>query len=108
MFRLAVFLSLALSTQAQHLGVTCGWSYGNDLTGPYTASANIPLFNPIAGNPNATWDDWAEELAASGVDFVCPNLRGSWPNTAQNPTNIAPFLAATTCSSPPIRPALRL
>ena len=86
------FCSPAL--QAQHLGVTCGWSYGNDLTGPYTSDANNPLFNPIPGQPNATWDDWAEELAASGVDFVCPNLRGSWPNTSQNPTNIAPLLSA--------------
>ena len=74
--------------------MTCGWSYGNDLTGPYWDTANHPLFNPITGNPNATWDDWAEELAASGVDFVCPNLRGSWPNTDQNPTNVAPFLTA--------------
>lgn len=91
---LALILSLASQMQAQHLGVTCGWSYGNDLTGPYTDTANKPLFNPIAGQPNATWDDWAEQLAASGVDFVCPNLRGSWPETSQNPTNIAPLLTA--------------
>ena len=89
-------LGPCISTQAQYLGVTCGWSYGNDLTGPYTGTANAPLFNPIAGQPNSTWDDWAEELAASGVDFVCPNLRGSWPNTSQNPTNIAPLLTALT------------
>ena len=87
-------LFLDTASVAQHLGVTCGWSYGNDLTGPYSGTANRPLFNPIAGQPNRTWDDWAEELAASGVDFVCPNLRGSWPNTAQNPTNIAPLLTA--------------
>ena len=87
---------LGASAHAQYLGVTCGWSYGNDLTGPYTGTANAPLFNPIAGQPNSTWDDWAEELAASGVDFVCPNLRGSWPDTSQNPTNIAPLLTALT------------
>jgi len=91
---LAILFLLALPVDAQYIGVTCGWSYGNDLTGPYTGTANKPLFNPIAGNPNATWDDWAEELAASGVDFVCPNLRGSWPSTDQNPTNIAPLLTA--------------
>ena len=89
-------LWLGIPAQAQYLGVTCGWSYGNDLTGPYTGTANAPLFNPIAGQPNRTWDNWAEELAASGVDFVCPNLRGSWPDTSQNPTNIAPLLTALT------------
>jgi len=94
MFSMATILQLAQPAQAQHLGVTCGWSYGNDLTGPYTGTANKPFFNPISGNPNRTWDDWVEELAASGVDFVCPNLRGSWPSTDQNPTNIAPFLVA--------------
>ncbi len=93
-FGLAAVLLLSLPASGQHLGVTCGWSYGNDLTGPYTGTANKPLFNPIAGNPNATWDSWAEELAASGVDFVCSNLRGSWPSTVDNPTNIAPLLAA--------------
>src|SRR3989442_5442644 len=91
---LATILLLVVPAHAQHLGVTCGWSYGNDLTGPYTDTANKPLFNPIPGNPDSTWDDWAEELGVSGVDFVCPNLRGSWPNTDQNPTNIAPLLAA--------------
>src|SRR6185436_9529530 len=90
----AWLLLLVPASEAQRLGVTCGWSYGNDLTGPYTSAANNPLFNPLPGNPNATWDDWVEELAASGVDFVCPNLRGSWPNTDQNPTNIAPLLTA--------------
>ena len=87
-------LWLGTIAQAQYLGVTCGWNYGNDLTGPYTGTANAPLFNPISGQPDLTWDNWAEELAASGVDFVCPNLRGSWPNTSQNPTNIAPLLTA--------------
>jgi len=87
-------LSLSTPALAQHLGVTCGWSYGNDLTGSYTGTANKPLFNPVAGQPNSTWDDWADQLGSSGVDFVCPNLRGSWPNTAQNPTNIAPLLTS--------------
>jgi len=68
LFKLLAHVNLAPSmAYAQHLGVTCGWSYGNDLTGPYTSAANNPLFNPIAGQPNATWDNWAEELVASGV-----------------------------------------
>jgi len=94
LFALSVMLSLSTPALAQHLGVTCGWSYGNDLTGSYTGTANKPLFNPVAGQPNSTWDDWADQLGSSGVDFVCPNLRGSWPNTAQNPTNIAPLLTS--------------
>ena len=76
-FGLATILLLVVPAHAQYLGVTCGWSYGNDLTGPYTDTANNPLFHPITGNPNNTWDDWADELGVSGVDFVCPNLRGS-------------------------------
>ena len=87
-------LSIAWPVQAQYLGVTCGFNYSNDLQGPDTGTTNTPLYNPRSTNPNATWDDWAEELAASGVDFVCPNLRGSQPNTSLSPTNIAPLLTA--------------
>jgi hypothetical protein len=29
---LRTFLWLALPADAQYIGVTCGWSYGNDLT----------------------------------------------------------------------------
>jgi hypothetical protein len=84
----------ASDAQAQHLGVTCGFDYSNDLAGPNDGMHNTPLFNSSPSNPNATWDDWAEELAASGVDFVCPNLRGSYPNTSVSPANIAPLLTA--------------
>ena len=52
------------------------------------------LYNPQSTNPNATWDSWAEQLRQSGVDFVCPNLRGSTPNTSVSPVNIAPFVTA--------------
>jgi hypothetical protein len=91
---LAGALLLAIQSHAQYIGVTCGFNYDNDLTGPYTGRTNVPMFNPISGDPNATWDNWAEELRQSGVDFVCPNLRGSQPNTGVSPTNIAPFVTA--------------
>ena len=82
--------------EAQSIGVTCGWNYNNDLIGPDTGMANTPLFNPISSNPNLTWDDWAEELGSAQVDFVCPNLRGSNPETSLSPVNIAPFITALT------------
>jgi hypothetical protein len=87
-------VSIAVGVQAQYLGTTCGYDYSNDLKGPNTGTDNTPLFNSLSGNPNATWDDWTEEIAASGVDYVCPNLRGSYPNTSVNPTNIAGLLFA--------------
>ena len=77
---------------AQYLGVTCGFNYEHDLDGPIGKTLNFPLYNPQKTNPNASWQNWAEELAASGVDFVCPNLRGAFPNNATNPTNIAPLV----------------
>lgn len=89
-----LFLSTGCSVKAQYVGTTCGYDYSSDLEGPDTGTDNTPLFNPVPGNPNGTWDDWAEEMAASGVDFVCPNLRGSYPNTSVNPTNIASLLIA--------------
>jgi hypothetical protein len=89
-----MFLSIAIGVQAQYLGTTCGYDYSSDLEGPDTGTDNTPLFNPVPDNPNGTWDDWAEEIAASGVDYVCPNLRGSYPNTSVNPTNIADLLLA--------------
>ncbi len=88
------FWFLAASVQAQYLGTTCGYDYSSDLKGPNTGTDNTPLFNSLSANPNATWDDWAEEIAASGVDYVCPNLRGSYPNTSVNPTNITGLLTA--------------
>jgi Domain of unknown function (DUF5010)/DUF5010 C-terminal domain/Concanavalin A-like lectin/glucanases superfamily len=92
-----LILALGMMTgrvQAQYLGVTCGFNYNNDLAGPDTGTSNTPLYNPNPANPNLTWDDWAEELGAAGVDFVCPNLRGSQPNTGVNPTNMAPLLTS--------------
>jgi hypothetical protein len=91
---LAAGLALGQSARAQYLGVTCGYDYGHELTGPYNAATNASMYNPVATNPNATWAEWAAELKQSGVDFVCPNLEGSQPNTSKNPTNIAPCVAA--------------
>ena len=91
---LLLFVSMAVRVQAQYLGMTCGYDYSSDLKGPNTGTDNTPLFNSMSDNPNATWDDWVEEIAASGVDYVCPNLRGSYPNTGVNPTNIAGLLLA--------------
>jgi len=90
----ASLLSGLSVSHAQYLGVTLGFDYSNDLAGPNDSMHNTPLFNSSAANKNATWDNWAEELAASGVDFVCPNLRGSFPNTGPNPEKIGPFLTA--------------
>src|SRR4051794_35569247 len=85
-FGLPLLFAIALCPpglcRAQYLGVTCGYNYSNDLTGPNTGKANLTLYNPQSTNPNATWDSWAEQLRQSGVDFVCPNLRGSNPNTS--------------------------
>ncbi|BDI32042.1 hypothetical protein CCAX7_40930 [Capsulimonas corticalis] len=91
---MAATLMTAVAAHAQFVGVTCGWNYSNDLSGPNTGMANTPLFNPDPANPNRTWDEWAEELGASGVDFVCPNLRGSYPETGLSPVNIAPLITA--------------
>ena len=82
----------------QYLGVTCGWQYSgsSQLSGPVSSpnQFNISLYNPQSSNPNATWDNWAEQLDHAGVDYVCPNLTGSQPNTGGSPANMAPLLTA--------------
>ncbi len=85
---------LAPRAAAQYLGVTLGYDYQSELSGPHQADLNMPLYNPVASDPGATWNEWAAELKQSGVDFVCPNLEGSRPNTQKNPAHIAPFVAA--------------
>lgn len=98
--RAAILLFLVLSiicpAQAQYLGVTCGWQYSSQLAGPlaHPDQFNISLYNPDPNNPDATWDDWAEQLAQAGVDFVCPNLTGSYPNAGGSPVQMAPLLTA--------------
>lgn len=80
----------------QYVGVTCGFQYSSQLTGPVSQpnQQNISLYNPDPNNPNATWDEWVAQLAQAGVDFVCPNLTGSQPNTNGSPAKIAPMIAA--------------
>lgn len=80
----------------QFLGVTCGFQYSSQLSGPvtYPTHQNISLYNPDPANPNATWDEWVAQLAQAGVDFVCPNLTGSQPNANGSPVKIAPMIAA--------------
>jgi hypothetical protein len=84
------------SASAQYLGVTVGYSYDNELTGPETntTSQNISLYNPDPNHPEKTWGVWAAQLAEAGVDYAAPNLNGSTPMTLHPPTQIAPFVAA--------------
>lgn len=93
---LAATLGVVAASHAQYLGVTCGFQYSSQLEGPltYPGQQNIALYNPEPGNPNATWDSWAEQLGQAGVDFVCPNLTGSQPNANGSPTKMAPLVAA--------------
>jgi hypothetical protein len=97
-FALAVIIQpgLVRVARAQYVGVTCGFQYSSQLTGPltYPNQQNISLYNPDPSNPNLTWDSWVEQLAQAGVDFVCPNLTGSQPNANGTPTKIAPMVSA--------------
>lgn len=79
-----------------YLGVTCGYQYSDQLTGPltYPGQQNISLYNPDPKNPNNTWDDWISQLIQAGVDFVCPNLTGANADFDDTPANIAPMIAA--------------
>lgn len=92
---LAVCGPFLTSSTAQYIGVTCGWQYSAQLTGPptYPNQQNISLYNPDPSNPNMTWDSWAEQLAQAGVDFVCPNLTGSQPHAGDPPSDMAPLVA---------------
>jgi len=77
-FFIVVLFTAIFSSHGQYVGVTMGWDYSNDLYGPNTGTHNTPLFNPDPAHPERTWDDWAEEIGAAGIDFVCPNLRGAF------------------------------
>ena len=92
--------TLAQQIQAQYLGVTCGYQYSPLLTGPpgspgqyNQALYNLEGVNQYASN-NPTWGVWVEQLQQAGVDFVCPNCTGSYPNTNNPPSQIAPMVAA--------------
>lgn len=96
LFAMVALCLFAGNSFGQYLGVTCGWQYSAQLSGPltYPNQYNISLYNPDPANPNMTWDSWAEQLAQAGVDYVSPNLTGSQPNTSGSPTNMLPLLTA--------------
>ena len=85
-----------LASTGQYLGVTLGFQYSAQLSGPptYPNQQNQSNYNPDPNNPNLTWQVWAEQLAQAGVDFICPNLTGSQPNTNGDPIKIAPMITA--------------
>src|SRR5258708_12380209 len=72
-------LALVIPAGAQYLGVTCGFNYEHDLDGPIGKTMNFPLYNPVKTNPNASWQNWAEDLPPSRVDLLCPNLPAPYP-----------------------------
>jgi Domain of unknown function (DUF5010)/DUF5010 C-terminal domain/F5/8 type C domain len=91
-------LSSTISAQ-QYLGATCGFDYSGQMTGDYGAidsrNTNHPLYNPTS-NLNTTWDDWAAQLGQSGIDFICPNISGCYPNTGAEAIFMTPLLTSLT------------
>ncbi|MGC3960995.1 MAG: DUF5010 domain-containing protein [Verrucomicrobiota bacterium] len=92
--------SLSDQAHAQYVGVTLGYQYSAQLTGPptYPNQFNISMYNPNGGSQydpnNPTWGVWAEQLEQAGVDFICPNLTGSWPQTNNPPQQMIGMLNA--------------
>jgi hypothetical protein len=101
LFAAAITLaSLSDQAQAQYVGVTVGYQYSAQLTGPptYPNQFNISMYNPNGGSQydpnNPTWGVWAEQLEQAGVDFICPNLTGSWPQTNNPPQQMVGMINA--------------
>src|SRR5438128_653953 len=90
---LVAALALAQQLRAQYVGATCGYSYSSDLTGACSGTQNTPLYNPPSGSATDTWGTWLEQAQQAGLDFLCPNMRGSQPNTSVSPVNIAPLVS---------------
>ncbi len=90
------FSTVDMENAAGFIGATCGWQYSAQIEGPltYPNQTNISLYNPQRGNPTATWEDWAAQITQAGLDFICPNLTGSWPNTGSPPADMAPLVTA--------------
>ncbi|RYD95443.1 MAG: DUF5010 domain-containing protein [Sphingobacteriales bacterium] len=82
--------------EGRYLGVTVGFQYSAQLTGPptYPNMQNQSMYNPEIGRPDLTWESWTEQLGQSGVDFICPNLTGSTPNPNGSPVKIVAILNA--------------
>jgi hypothetical protein len=86
---------------AKVLGATFGFNYEGDMTGPDDGSTfgatdimNVPLYNADPKNTQASWDNWVGEAGQAGLDFICPNLRGAFPNADWTPAGMAPVIAA--------------
>jgi hypothetical protein len=93
-------LLIAGQAHAQYLGATCGYDYNQELTSASTSPAtdNTPLYNPPSGQldsggmTNDTWGSWVEQMQQAGLDFICPNLKGS-QYKGTSPANIAPLVS---------------
>ncbi|MFI7604357.1 DUF5010 domain-containing protein [Micromonospora sp. NPDC049366] len=73
------------ATATGPVGVTFGLSDGTRNGGPYNGYGNTIFNLPMyLGGADRTkfWDNYVEELVASGVDFVAPVLRGYTPGSA--------------------------
>jgi hypothetical protein len=94
------FLLLTIQARAQYLGATCGYDYNKELTSVSTSPVtdNTPLYNPPSGAldsggmTNDTWGSWVEQMQQAGLDFICPNLKGS-QYKGTSPANIAPLVS---------------
>jgi MYXO-CTERM domain-containing protein len=101
LINLVALLGFSHPAQAQSIGATFGFNYGNDMAGPddsagtgSSAILNVPLYNPDPNNTNASWDTWVREAGQAGLDFLCPNLRGASPIASWSPAGMAPILTA--------------
>lgn len=85
----------------QYIGVTMGFDHDARLGGKNPGAGgniiyNLSLFKSTT-NDNDWWDNIAEEIAYSGVDFVAPTLRGYTPNNSRDagdPRRLASLVAA--------------
>jgi hypothetical protein len=68
------------------LGVTFGFDIGTLAGGPYenqgSQTFNFPLYESAKGTTSQFWDNYVEELASAGVDFVAVDTRGYLPGSA--------------------------
>jgi hypothetical protein len=67
-------------TKGGYTGVTFGFRDQTMYGGPYTQSGdtiyNLPLFKAAPNDDALFWDNYVEEMDASGIDFVAPTIRG--------------------------------
>jgi len=85
----------------QYIGVTMGFDHDARLGGKTPGAGgnicyNLSIFKST-DNDNDWWDNIAEEIAYSGVDFVAPTLRGYTPNNSRDagdPRRLTSLVAA--------------